>query len=578
MSRMLLVSCLMLLTASAALAQAPESQSIAGLSYETPHYQLRVFAAGHFAVKIGGSWMPGCICLNINGTPQYKQEALSYMASTVETTPDGRKMTVTGRLTPDFAFTQTLVMSPQAVELTYVVEALKAAQVKDISITAGPQLDQAKGLQVQVDAASGPREFTFPPAAPGLVGDVRSITWRNLSQRDARTTFVQAWKSSVAVSEKSATYTAVLARDRELKQGDKLTGIMRFEAVPIGEAVSLRQSFQDRLGFTRLGVSGLAGLLNNVRTDQGLLIQQLSINEDDVHQVQVGRGKAVAWGGVYVPAGQPGAFDITSRGKVVSDWEERIEARALSPTVEEIHWSATRKSAANQQRLRVLMYVAQWLEQERNPYFIRLPDGTRQTDSQGDALWFGMPPQTTEAGLGPYRKLGQFPAGTEIVVPMLRRGELMTVRTHQPLEIDGFRFEIYFRGLWFEALDKTLPQLAFDIKVEKLPLKQAGPLTVCEDPWSSAAAVRVGGMPLLEAEAVGADGRTASARWEWTSDRGGASGHLRAAGVPTVRLKLPEFLQGKPPSLTAEYARQVTAVSLAALESARSGQAVQVCC
>ena len=549
MSQAIAACCLVLCVLSAALAQAPESQSIAGLNYDTPHYQLRVFAAGHFAVKIGGMWMPGCICLNINGTPQYQQEALSYMASTVAATPDGRKMTITGRLTPDFTFTQTLVMTPQAVELTYVVEALKSGPVKDISITAGPSLDQAKGLQVQIDAASGLREFTFPPAAPGLVGDVRSVTWRNLSQRDARTTFVKTWHSSVAIGDKRALYTAILARDREVKQGEKLTGVMRFEAIALGEAANLRQTFRDKIGFTRFGVSGLAGLLNNVRTDQGLLIQQLSINEDDIHQVQVGRGKGVSWGGVHVPGQTPQSCTIDARGKIVSDWAERVEAKAVSPARNEIHWTAVREKPLAQRQTRVLMYMAQWLEQEKTPFYIRTPDGQVKSGHDGYWMYFGMTPKESEQGLGPYVKLGDYPAGTEIVVPMPARGEMLTMRTGQPFAISGFRFEIYFRGLWFEALDKAAPQLDFDFTVEKLPVKQVGPLSLVANPFSHGGEVAVscGGVPLAGLSTSAGDVATPG-QWQWRALPDGAEAQL-TVGSPQkqggLSLAVPAQLLGK---------------------------------
>ncbi len=543
MPRALAVSALALLIAAAAFAQAPESQSIAGLDYSTPHYQLRVFAAGHFAVKIGGMWMPGCICLNINGAPQYKQEALSYMASTVERTPDGRKMTITGRLTPDFAFTQTLVMSPQAVELTYVVEALKDAQAKDIRITAGPQLDQAKGLQVRIDAARGQQEFTFPPPAPIQVGDVQSLTWRSLSQRDARTVFVQPGAGHVTISDKNAVYQSVLAGNQHLKQGEKLTGVMRFEAVPLGEAVNLRQTFRDQVGLVRFGVSGLAGLLNNVRTDQGLLIQQLSLNEDDLHQVQVGRGKAVAWGGVLVPPAVAGEANIESRGKIVSDWAERVTAKAASPTTSEIHWSAVREKPLAQRQTRVLMYMAQWLEQEKTAFYLRTPDGKVKSGHEGYWMYFGMTPRESEKGLGPYVKLGDYPAGTEIIVPMPQRGEMLTVRTGQPFAISGFRFEIYFRGLWFEALDKAAPQLDFDLKVEKLPAQRVGPLTIVDDPLGHGGTITCGGMPLLSGP-----GAAPASGWTWKALPAGAEGVFRqgsATQAGRAGFGIPEHLQGK---------------------------------
>ena len=39
------------------------AQTIPGVKYETMNYRLEVFTAGHFALQVGGSWMPGCVCL-----------------------------------------------------------------------------------------------------------------------------------------------------------------------------------------------------------------------------------------------------------------------------------------------------------------------------------------------------------------------------------------------------------------------------------------------------------------------------------------------------------------------------------
>jgi hypothetical protein len=55
-------------------------------------------------------------------------------------------------------------------------------------------------------------------------------------------------------------------------------------------------------------VSGKSGLLNKVRTDQGLLIQQLSVNEQDMHQVMIGQGQGSEWGGVPLSEWDPASW------------------------------------------------------------------------------------------------------------------------------------------------------------------------------------------------------------------------------------------------------------------------------
>ncbi|HUS79891.1 MAG TPA: hypothetical protein VM283_01405, partial [Armatimonadota bacterium] len=292
------------------------------------------------------------------------------------------------------------------------------------------------------------------------------------------------------------------------------------------------------------GVSGISGLLNNVRTDQGLLIQQLSINEEGVHQVSVGRTQGEAWGGVHLIDEQPGSeYTIEATGGIINYWQERIEARALPSGADQIHLAASRTLDQGPKRLRTLMYVAEWLEAERNSFVIRTPDGALKSEDAGEPLWFGMPPRSNEAGLGPYRVLGEFPAGTEIVVPMLSRGETMTVRCDRPAKISGFRFEIYFRGLWFEATDNSAAALDFTVTVEPLPRREVGPMTVFSDDFSGATTLTAGGIPLLGRIQPLDGSPTPEGAWSWSD--GEATGTLRLpAGSGGVTMRAPEYLRG----------------------------------
>ncbi|MEN6400686.1 MAG: hypothetical protein ABFD94_01975 [Armatimonadia bacterium] len=539
------------LTLTAAGAQNEKSQSIGAIKWETPNYRLQVYSPGHFAVNVGGSWLPGCICLNVNGVPQYKQEALSYLNATVSPLPDGRKIVIAGRLTPDVAFTETILAEPQGLSLTYAAEALRDLPKADIRITAGPQLANLKGFTFEIEGADAAQQYVFPPAAPVTIPGAKSIVWRNVGMRDARTVFVKALQSSVKISADSALYTAILQDGKPLKQGERVEATMRFEAIPLGDAASWVKSVYGTLPLSRFGVSGTGGVVYNLRTDQGLLIQQLSLNEDDVHQVQVGKGKSRAWGGLHLAKSTPGAeYAVEGQGPIVNDWQERLDARSASPTRDEYHFTAHRTLAQGARRLRLLMYVAQWLEQERVPYFIRTPDSAVKRDDGGLPLYFGMPPRETESGLGPYRKLGLFPAGTEIVVPMLSRGEQMTIRLNQPLEVSSYRFEIYFRGLWFQAPDPKTKDMDLTIRVDKLPARHVGTVDVAEDPVNGAFALRTGGMPILNDVTLRQDGKPVPAQWKWSEEPEGVCGEAQLTAPTTLTMRLPEHLCGRALTVT----------------------------
>jgi hypothetical protein len=262
--------------------------------------------------------------------------------------------------------------------------------------------------------------------------------------------------------------------------------------------------------------------------------------------VQIGQGKGSEWGGVQLTRSEAGkAYDIEAKGSIINGWQEKIEARNVAPGKDEIRWSAHRTLEKGDQRLRVLMYVAQWLEQERNPYVIRTPDGRVQRQEDGEDLWFGMPPKSDDPGLGRYRKLGIYPAGTEIVVPMLSRGEQMTVRLGQPMELDGFRFEIFFRGIWLQAPDNKQQDVGLTVTVEKLPVRQVGMLQVTEDALTGAVSLGSGGMPLLDQIAARDErGQMVKGTWEWKGDQSSGNGTLTAK-AKKVEMRVPKWLWGK---------------------------------
>lgn len=323
-----------------------------------------------------------------------------------------------------------------------------------------------------------------------------------------------------------------------MRKGERAEAVVRFGAVPRDDAVVGTRMVRGKLGHTHFTVGGSSGLLNNIRTDRGLLIEYLSINEQDAHQVSAGTGRVPQWGGVEVGSSMPGReYSLKCRGDIVNTWVESIEARAVRPGLDEIHFRARRTLDDGPQRLRVLMYVGQWLEQVRQPYLIRPPDGAEKTHQDARTLWFGMPPTANEAGLGPYIELGEYPGGTEVIVPMLSRGEVMTLRLGGPMALSGFRFERYFRGMWLQAAEPTT-DIDLTVSVERLPGKTIGRLDVYQ--YGDVVSLTTGGTPLLERiSAKGAD-----ANWEWKADGDAAVSRVWTAGE-SITMDIPLQLHGK---------------------------------
>lgn len=544
--------------AAAPAAEQPTRRTIPQVNYSTNNYRLVVFSAGHFAVQVGGSWMPGCICLVVNGMPQYKTEHLSDMAARLEPLEDGRKLVISGRLTPDIRFVQTIVARQEHVRLTYVVEALRDLPRADIGVSAGPDLKKLGGTDLELETADGTQAHAYTDKTHVAAKHVRSILWKDVGSRNARTVFERCVASSVRIAEGQGRYRVQVFGPAPMSKGQRAEARIRFEAVPIGDARQWVRTMWGRLGHTRFGVSGVAGLVHNIRTDRGLVIQQLSLNEDGVHQVSVGRSVGKEWGGVRVASEAPGqAYAVEAKGSIVNAWEERIGARRVSGHTDELVLKARRTVAKPTKRLRLLMYVARWLEDERVGFYLETPDGKTTATDGDEPLWLGMPPREDEKGLGPYRVLGTFPAGTEVVVPMLSRGEVVRVRLGQPMEVCGFRFGIYFRGLWFNAVDKARRDIEMTVQVERLPQQRVGHLCVWSHGSTGAAGVAAGGTPLLTDiqpfHRVNGKAWNRHGRWTWRTKGDGARGTLavepsgRQGGVV---MRIPSHLWGKAVRLT----------------------------
>jgi len=124
MRRIRLSMAALIIAASLCAGRAGGQNTVPGFKYQTEDYRLVMFSAGHFALDVGGIWLPGCVCLNVNGVPQYKTDRLSQMRATVTRSASGRRPVINGHLTDGVAFTETLAAGADRVDLTYTVGSL----------------------------------------------------------------------------------------------------------------------------------------------------------------------------------------------------------------------------------------------------------------------------------------------------------------------------------------------------------------------------------------------------------------------------------------------------------------------
>lgn len=529
--------CLVPVTSSAVYAQSAIPEFI----HQTDNYRLVVFGAGHFAIDVGGIWMPGCVCLDVNGVPQYQSKRLSRLKAHVSQVKSGRRLVITGQLTEDIAFTQTLVARADSVHLTYAVQALRDLDNADVFITAAPQVDHLAGKRFEVVAGGGRHQETLSAGTVYRARRVRAVTWHDIGGCTTTVEFHRCEDAGVELSVERGLYRVTVFGPGPMKAGQQVSAEVTFTAAPSSPGAARVRTMSGMLGHLRFGVSGVAGLVHHLRTDRGLIIQQFSINEDNVHQVSVGRNVGDQWGGVRVRESVPGRrYVVEAEGDIVNHWRQRVEARRVSDRVDEIELSAHRSTDKPTKRLRLLMYVARRLEKERVPFWLETPDGRRLTEDHGDFLWMGMPPRSEEEGLGLYRVLGKFPAGVRVVMPLPHRGEVLCVTLNQPAEICDYRFGVYFRGLWFQYTRPQVEDVSVTVRVERMPERHVGPLTVWDSTLDHTSTFSAGGVPLLVAVGTGQGG----SRWSWRKEDQAATGTLTATSR-RVTMRIPLHLWGK---------------------------------
>lgn len=472
------------------------ADTIAPLRVKAPHYELHVFERGHFAIRVGGVWLPGCVCLVLNPSlEQYDPSDLRRITACKERTEDATRITLKGQLAEVLEFTETIVCTDTRVDFTFTVTALADLRDRNLRLIAGPEATKLQGVPFVVRTVAGTQVGTFPPPTDLALTDVQSITWRGIAKRDVEFSFREAAWSRVNLGRERIGYEAGVFDSEPVPRGTTARVSCTLEVRPYGDVAYRREWAEVRAGFVTFDVGGMGGMLHHYRTDHGNLIQYLNLNEAQHYQSQAGRGPLPHWGGVTFEPTPTGGV-VTAAGKIVNQWEERIEAQAVDERCVRTRFHAWR-TLDQPQRLRLLVYLSAWMERAEQRFYLLTPDGTLTEDLNEEPLTVGLRQMETEAGLGPYRLVGEFPAGTQVHFPLRDRGEHLILTLAQPFRLATFRFGIHFRGVWFE-LDRKARELTLTIEHTRSHLTATvGALDLLFNDYALTATLRAGGIPLL---------------------------------------------------------------------------------
>ncbi len=516
---------------------AGSAQSIPPFQVQTSSYRLHMFNHGNHAVNVAGLWMPGNICLTMHGPDggfvQYKSADAPELELTERRTEDGVEIIVIkGMLGRKLRFTQTTRCADLKMTTTYEVEALTDLRATTITITAGPGPRKLlNGLHFSIHGPKGETTGTFPASPAIRVDNPARITWPDLGHRTVSFVFVKAAAGNVVVTDQGVRYEADLLRNGDLKAGGKLTGscavVIEFDKGFTG----ILPWSEGHAGPIRFDVDGANGMVHHLRTEYGNLIERLNLNEKagDRNRYQSSAGRdGPGWSGVAEmtpPAGADYRGQVS--GTIINEWRETVTARRIERggQVDVTYHRVRSKQAAN---LRLLIYMAQRLEDRGQPFMVVPAAGGPITSISGQPTTIGMRSFNAEKGLGPYTDICRFKPGDRIVIPLLERGETLTLRSSRPATLAAFRFEVYFRGLWLDFDNDDAADVTLTLAVAEMPRRQGPGWSAPVDERTGAFAVTWGGMPLIDGVMPYAglpaergepflDGRRAKWRYEMTS-------------------------------------------------------------
>lgn len=499
--------CALAVTLSIAPASA---QSITPFQVQTASYRLHMFNHGNHALNVAGLWMPGNICL-VMRTPdgsfvQYKSEQTPELALVERRQEDGAGVAVIqGMLSENLRFTQTVRTEDLRMTVTYEVEAL--ADLIDTTIHvgsgAGPK-DRLPGLEYVIQSADGERRGIIGEGDPVTVRNVQRITWPGLGHRDVSWVFGKGTTGKVIIRETGASYEGTLLAKGDLAQGERLTGTCSVEIEFEEGFTGIRPWSAANVGPLSLDVDGATGMVHHLRTDRGNIVQQLNLNEKTAaraaYQSSAGN-KGPGWSGVAeLEPGDGEAYRAQSSGPVLSEWQETVTARETK-TGASVDVKFRRVSSDEPTDLRLLVYLAQRLEDRGQVFRVKPTGGGVIAEVAGTPMTVGMQPRDAEGGLGPYTDICELATGDRIIIPMLDRGEVFTITCDRAAKLAAFRFEIYFRGLWLDFVDDDANDVAINLQVRRMRSLQGPDWFAPLSPKGGRFALNWGGMPALDAVA-----------------------------------------------------------------------------
>ncbi|MCD6360503.1 MAG: hypothetical protein J7M38_06505, partial [Armatimonadetes bacterium] len=514
------------------------AQSITPLQVQTSSYTLHLFNHGNHAVNVAGLWMPGNICLIMRGPDgqfvQYKSEHTPKLKLTDRSSRDGvETIVIEGMLSDKLRFTQTVRCEPLKLTTTYEVEALADLSDTTIYIAAGPgPRNMLDGLPFVITGPEGETRGTFPADPPVTVNNAERITWPKLGHRDVSFVFEHTASSKVIITDRGGSYEGHLLTHGAMKAGDRLTGacavVIEFEEGFTGIA----PWSEGRAGPVMFDVDGTTGMLHHLRTGRGNIIERLNLNEKvsgrNLYQSSAGRATP-GWSGVAeltVPEGDSYRGQVS--GAIINEWQETISARETDGGGR-VDVSYHRVSSEQATDLRLLIYLTQRLEDRGQVFRVKPAGGGVIAEVAGTPTTIGMQPRDAEGGLGPYTDICEFAPGDRIVIPMLDRGEVFTIRCNQPAKLAAFRFEVYFRGLWLDFSNDDAEDITVNLQVQRMKSLQGDDWFAPLSPGSGRFALWSGGMPVLDAVAPWLDAPPAASPAPLAADAPDWAARIRPA-------------------------------------------------
>jgi len=247
------------------------------------------------------------------------------------------------------------------------------------------------------------------------------------------------------------------------------------------------------LGIATCAMGGKGACFRGYRTTRRAILHQLNLCEIRSRAaVSDGREagaryqtQSAGWRVVSCLQRVANEYDAEATGTIWNAWTERVKARRLAHDHARTTIRCERKLDVAGCAPNALCYLSSDLIGE--PLVLRCPDGRVITSPKGRSIRID----------DPKRDLGEFPAGTEVIVGDAT--DLIAFSCDVSCAISTFRFERYFRGFIFKPIGRDVGafSITLDHRRSKLVRAETGRFRVAVCP-SGAVQVNAGPYPLIE--------------------------------------------------------------------------------